>query len=46
MRYRLDSILCKDVFLNALFSEVYPLLANFLAAPVSLLRAVIGISEL
>ena len=36
------------VFLNALSFEVHPLLANFLilAAPVSLFRALTGLSEL
>ena len=44
----IHSILCQDIFLNALSSEVHPLLANFLilAALVSLFRALTGLSEL
>ena len=44
----IHSILCQDIFLNALSSEVHPLLANFLilAAPVSLFWALTGLSEL
>ena len=42
----LHSILCQDIFLNVLSSEVHPLLANFLAAPVSLFRALNELSEL
>lgn len=43
----LHSVLCQDIFLNALLSsEVHPLLANFLAAPVYLFRALNGLSEL
>ena len=41
----LHSILCQDIFLNVLSSEVHPLLANFLAAPVSLFRALNDLSE-
>ena len=44
----IHSILYQDIFLNALSSEVHPLLANFLilAAPVSLFRALNELSEL
>ena len=42
----IHSILYQDIFLNALSFEVHPLLANFLAAPVSLFRALRELSEL